>query len=512
MNHNHKNTITLEYDLNLLKTISFLFVILISLESDGQHLNCYDSDKALSVIDEERINEVIKGRIENKNFRNDERDTIIINPIILRKSDGSDPSISLEQLDLAINAANEYFKFTNIYFQYCGNPKYLDDDIYYNLTIEEGHSLNDLMHVPNAINIYVVETISQAFPDGTVSLFCGIASFPKPETDSRYLLLDGACMSDETLLAHELGHFYGLYHTHETAFGDEFVNRENCEIAGDFLCDTPADPLLHGSNVVSCRYFGSEVDPIGDQYRPDTKNIMSYAPQDCRSKFSWQQIIRMRDIHMNENSYLLKTCDFPDFTIKIDTLFAAFRPNQEIELPLVIYNLGSKKLAGLRLDAYLSDEPGKRMNLIENDTILFPENQSQLNLKMKIKLPVDLPETTQYITVVLDESDQHKELDEENNSATLAYKVDYGNLKDVTIYPNPASDRTKVFLRNETMKGEVLIDLFDTNGRLVLRETRIKTYDTFQAEINTAFLLPGIYFISVRVEDSEPYQLRLLKI
>jgi len=499
--------------MKLLDIIALVFLQLILNEVSGQNLPCYDTDKFLSVIDESRLHSIIEGRQPmEQSFRNEERDTIIINPVIIRTSDGMISSASIELLNQSIDAANEYFRFSKIYFHYCGKPSYLDDDEYFYLTLDEGERLNEQLHLKNTINIYISESITESYPDGTFGLFCGIASFPKPETETRYILIKGSCLEDPTLLSHELGHFYGLYHTHETAFGEELVSKLNCEIAGDFLCDTPADPLLNNTNTFNCSYFGQDVDPMGDAYRPDTRNIMSYAPIGCRSMFSWQQSFRMRDIHLNENSYLLSTCDFPDFTVKIDTLFAAFRPNQEIELPLVIYNLGSKQLSSIKLDAYLSDDPDKRINLLRSDIILFPQSQSQLNLKMKIKLPVDLPETIQYIAIVVDGSNELKELDEENNSAIYAYKVDYGILNDVTIYPNPVSDATKVFLRNESKKGVVSIDLYDTNGRLVLSETRIKTYGTFQAEINTASLLPGVYFIRVRVEDSKPYQLRLLKI
>ena len=493
------------------KIIFTVCCLLWLLPANGQNRRCYDEDKLNAHINEDRVKAFLKTRSIDKGTRNEEMDTIIVNPIILRKGDGSDPSVDVEQLILSIEAANEYFEFTRIHFAFCGQPTYFDDDEFYNLSIEEGRELNQLLHVSNTINIYVAETISESFPDGTVGLFCGIASFPKPETDLRYILLDGSCLQDITLLAHELGHFYGLFHTHETAFGEELVSKVNCEIAGDFLCDTPADPLLNSSNVVNCRYFGQDVDPMGDSYRPDPKNIMSYAPQDCRSIFSWQQLFKMRDVHLNENSYLLSTCDFPDFTVKIDTFFAAFRPGQIIDLPLVINNLGSQKVFGLDIHAYISDEPNTRVELLSSTTILFPGDQTQLNLRMKLNLPVDLPETTQYIIIDLDESQALKELDESNNSATLAYKVDYGTLEDVSVYPNPVNSRTRIFIRNESMKGKVFIDIYDTEGKLIIKETRIKQFETLQVELNTEFLLPGLYLAMIRVEDSKPFQVKIVK-
>ncbi len=478
----------------------------------GQINGCYDSDKIHAVINEARIQSALRQSIHELNFRNDKRDTIILNPVIIQRSDGGDASASIDLLEQSIAAANQSFESSKIYFKYCGQPTIVYDDKYYNLSIEEGAQFNELMHVKNTINVYIASTISESFADGTVGLFCGIASFPKPETESRYILLDGSCLNDETLLAHELGHFYGLYHTHETSFGEELVSKVNCEVAGDFLCDTPADPRLNNTNVVNCRYFGQQVDAEGDAYRPDTKNIMSYAPQGCRSIFSWQQLFRMREIHKNENSYLLTSCDFPDFTVKIDTFFAAFRPGQEIKLPIVISNLGSKQFNGLSLDVYLSDDPEVKTLLLSSKTILFPENQSQIRLRQKVDLPVDLPETDQYLIVEVDGDLSLKELDENNNIATLAYRVDYGNLTDVSLYPNPSETYSRLFIRNESLKGEVIIKVFNTSGRLILKRRNIKQFETFQAEINTEYFIPGIYFIEVQVMDSDPYQLRMVKL
>ena len=497
--------------MHLKKIILILAIISSSVNAHGQAISCYDGDKYFGNIDELRIHSKMERMAQMNRNRSVESDTVILNPVILRTSDGQRTSAESDVLSRSIEAANEFFELSGIYFQYCGFPTYVNDDEFYNLNLDEGLRLNDSLHVKNTINVYIVRTISQAYDDGTVGLFCGIASFPKPETESRYILLDGACMEDETLLAHELGHFYGLYHTHETAFGTELVNKLNCEIAGDFICDTPADPLLHGSNVVNCRYFGSEVDPIGDAYRPDTKNIMSYAPKGCRSQFSWQQLFRMRDVHENENSYLLNTCDFPDYSIKIDTLFASFIPGQKIELPIVIYNLGSQKFGGFTMDLYLSEDRDDKTRLLTSIKLLFPENKSQLNLRLPVEFPIDLPETDQFLIAEVDGSNSIKELDESNNMASLGYRIDYSNLTDVSLYPNPAGQFARLFLRNESMKGKVLIKVIDSSGRLILSENRIKMFDTFQAEIVTEGLLPGVYFIDIQVEGSKSHHIKMIK-
>jgi len=54
-----------------------------------------------------------------------------------------------------------------------------------------------------------------------------------------------------SLVIHELGHFFGLAHTHECAYGLE--TPETCDETGDFICDTPPDRGPAGRNgIASC--------------------------------------------------------------------------------------------------------------------------------------------------------------------------------------------------------------------------------------------------------------------
>jgi hypothetical protein len=76
----------------------------------------------------------------------------------------------------------------------------------------------------------------------------------------------------------------------------EFVDGSNCNDAGDYFCDTPADPMLspaivNGANVnAQCVYFGNQKDGHNQLYVPDATNIMSYAPSKCLSHFSHRTI------------------------------------------------------------------------------------------------------------------------------------------------------------------------------------------------------------------------------
>jgi len=105
-----------------------------------------------------------------------------------------------------------------------------------------------------------------------------------------------------TTLAHELGHFFGLCHTHGDQIDavipldpgaggpteDARTCVEPCTLEGDGICDTPLDPgpgpcATGPECVVSC----------GDGSTPDASNVMSYYPE-CRTGFSAAQAQLMR--------------------------------------------------------------------------------------------------------------------------------------------------------------------------------------------------------------------------
>ena len=139
---------------------------------------------------------------------------------------------------------------------------------------------------------------------------CGKASFTHSEVQG--VVLDNNCvvyLTDPSTFAHEMGHYFDLYHTHETfSFGVECPNGTNCSTAGDLVCDTPADPQLlppatyeNGEYKVdvNCVYDNSDAAPANcdnTPYNPPTRNLMSFSRPTCRDQFTPGQISRVLQV------------------------------------------------------------------------------------------------------------------------------------------------------------------------------------------------------------------------
>jgi hypothetical protein len=88
-------------------------------------------------------------------------------------------------------------------------------------------------------------------------------------------------------LAHEIGHYFGLCHTHEEVgrFAVNVADRPECERTGDGICDTAIDPgPSRCEEDAPCDF----VCP-GSNARPDASNVMSYYVG-CRRALSADQL------------------------------------------------------------------------------------------------------------------------------------------------------------------------------------------------------------------------------
>jgi gliding motility-associated-like protein len=157
------------------------------------------------------------------------------------------------------------------------------------------------------INIWVVKSI----PGSVV----GYAYLPAAHgTNLDGIVLEagyfGSSYPNDVVIAHEMGHYLGLYHTFEGG-----CTNNDCSLDGDQVCDTPPDQsttgISCGSSMNSCTtdaLSGFAID------QPDlTQDYMDYGNFNCMKVFTQGQSDRMNWFIQNVRSSLLhcKSCQPP---------------------------------------------------------------------------------------------------------------------------------------------------------------------------------------------------------
>ncbi len=153
------------------------------------------------------------------------------------------------------------------------------------------------------INLYLVRTNS-LLEGYTPVLSSGFEDYK--QLDLNKLFLSHRAIQRPATVAHEFGHFFNLQHT----FGDnptegstnEAINGSNCLTAGDFICDTPADPNGQ-QDCCDCSYQGTLLQ-TNKNYNPLTNNFMSYYKYCCRTEFTPGQLKAMKMAALEYRDYL----------------------------------------------------------------------------------------------------------------------------------------------------------------------------------------------------------------
>lgn len=242
---------------------------------------------------------------------------------ISRDDAGTNPATSEENIELTMAFLNTNFEAHDIRFV-TRDIEFLDNTQWNIQFVKQDDFIEQRVLLPfedeNSLNIFYFNEIGNRENGVITGTLGATALFPSQGNNIK--LSSSNFDTDDTdqnaTVTHEMGHYFGLYHTDE-GFTDsnnntELVDGSNCEDAGDFICDTAASPELNDSNVneLTCAYIGTETDVNGDLYSPDTFNFMTQwaGSEDdvgpCRRRFSTGQIQKIREVINNERSALLE--------------------------------------------------------------------------------------------------------------------------------------------------------------------------------------------------------------
>ena len=196
----------------------------------------------------------------------------------------------------AITKVNQDFSPICVSFEVCEFQYH--DNFQYDLHRRnlEWDEMQVLYHVDNRINIYYVTTIVE--PANTCG-YAGLKGIGILDANGIVIQTNGSCMMPNSKThSHEMGHYFGLYHTFMDVKTTELVNNSNCATTADSICDTPADPFIEGQPMANyidgnCRFIFESKDTNREYYDPLVGNIMSYYPDACGCSFTREQYFKM---------------------------------------------------------------------------------------------------------------------------------------------------------------------------------------------------------------------------
>jgi PKD repeat protein len=246
-------------------------------------------------------------QILSRNNARAQNDTVYFIPVVVHViHNGGPENISDAQIQSQIQVLNEDFRKmsgtngagngVDTKIQFCLAGKNPDGKcckgivrIKSSLTYHQSYQRSDLAHLSSwdatrYLNIYIVKSM----PSGVL----GYASFPgSPSDQDGAVILNSAFGTLGTVaspynlgrtVSHELGHWFGLYHTFNDSCGIDACTD------GDHVCDTPpvAQPNYGcPGSVNSCHNDNPDLNDLPDDY-------MDYTDDACKSQFTAGQAAR----------------------------------------------------------------------------------------------------------------------------------------------------------------------------------------------------------------------------
>ena len=214
--------------------------------------------------------------------------------------------IEIEELVIrrAIENLNVSFAETNFIFYIHRNDVIISplklEDLPNNL-YQTYNEFSEKYDESEMISIYIFDHGKEFCEITETSISCGRKggfSYILSERTNN-LVMSRFDISDIKIFAHEMGHFWGLYHTfEEMQYGKDDFNSENCHMVGDRICDTPPDPGTTFEvyvNYSTCELVNLKNEE-GFEYKPLIENYLSYYKPCYLKKYSFtpDQIMVMK--------------------------------------------------------------------------------------------------------------------------------------------------------------------------------------------------------------------------
>lgn len=451
-------------------------------------------------------------------------DTILYVPITLFQMGNKDGGFfsTTKVLD-AFNHLNESFLPAKIQWFMEGDIRFVKNTLWNNhKTIVEGWDMMSKNNVKNTINCYVCT--SAAGNCGYNTPYGGVA-------------LARACMGAlDNTWAHELGHALRLPHpflgwegktynpnlptptkvTYDySEFKDtlipglkiidtayvEFVNKANCKIAADQICDTKPDYI---STRWSCdatkQSPGTYKDPNGDTFKSDGTLYMSYSLDECQTRFSEDEMAVMRATLKGKKQNLLYN-QIPK--PKVDSKAVLVLPADKGQVDTSNVFLQWEKVPNVT----------KYVVELSRTSSLTSAEAEYITDKTELKVSKLLPNKTYYWRV-RPYNTHSGGVNSDKRSFFTAIISDVKNIASISeavLFPNPISEgeATLRFTNSSDLKGQ--LQLNDFTGKTIFTQKLNLPIGAQSLPIPTSNLAKGMYFVVIFDEKGGVLSKKLIK-
>jgi hypothetical protein len=357
---------------------------------------------------------------------------------------------------------------------------------------------------PKAINVFVVKEI------GASGVGTGIVLGYFSPSNDLLVLMESEAVKQSNTLSHECGHFFNLRHTFhgwesspymESEHGNpcvfqlapgtniqvEKVDKSNCKVAADLLCDTPPD-YNFGLNANGCVWGKSIKDINGDLIVPMKNNHMSYFSDCLDFTFTADQETRMRSNYANSLRNYLKSTYIPiaDTLPSISKIVTPKAGSKEEVYTSVYFEWENQKASTYLLEVKNSSE--YHYYWVKGDNNSYTAT--------------DLSPNKLYVWSVRGFHEGYTgTTSPQTNFRTGTLLVgtnDLPAIESIQIYPNPLKINESVNLKINALTNEIYtIDLVDISGKKL--ETKQVTVNAGENEVIMDFkiLTSGVYLLNV---------------
>lgn len=430
--------------------------------------------------------------------------------IIVTRNNGSGGAKMTDILEQQCLLNEQYGAFDIIFYQAAEPIVLANDVVYENHTNTSASFTMRQRRNAQALNVWMVDNATPQNGGPDIGITLGYYDSINDWIVIRKNQINGT----NNTLAHEVGHFFGLFHPHLGWDADpydvskhgttvsatspnggitELMDGTNCEDAGDMICDTPPD-YNFALNWTNCNYTADVKDPNGVKVDPDESLIMSYFRDMCTSKFSPTQVEMMiADVNSSKRNFLTRN-DYTPLAEEITEEATLISPiDSEVTSSFNKVELKWTAVAGA--DSYYVEVD--RSSSFTQDNFKYIVNTNSLVLEDVLDADRNYrwrvtPYNASYTCVPTTNIERFR-----TNISTSVPTI--GTVNDWTVQPNPVNENSALTLTvNAKNAFTANVKFFNLTGQLLTIQRDIRfEQGRSTTQIDKGQLSKGIYFVAL---------------